>query len=310
MPRPVRFVVRIHQSGMSFPDLLPVWREADRLGYDGVSLYDLVAAPCLECWTLLATLAAATHQVRPIPLVLANTYRHPAVLAKMATTLDLVSGGRLIMGLGAGGDPRDHRASGLPWEPVARRVARLEDAVCLMRFLWSGQAGPFTSRYYGTVEGPGLPRPTRAQGPPVIVGGHGRRHLLRAVARVADISNIGFDLSVSQWEDTKALLARYAAEAGRQIDSIALGHNATVIIGQEPAAIRAGVSRYAGMRRLTAEAAQQRLTNAVVGDPEHCLARLREYRTAGITWFFLLFPDLPRLDSLQLFARTVLPAFR
>src|SRR5918994_267837 len=121
---PVHCAVRVHQAGMSFSELLAVWREADRLGYDGASLYDLITAQALECWTTLTALTMATRRVRAIPLVLAAGYRHPALLAKMAATLDDISGGRLILGLGAGGGRDDHERSGLPWHRLAARVGR------------------------------------------------------------------------------------------------------------------------------------------------------------------------------------------
>src|SRR5690242_709303 len=109
--RNISFFVRVHQTNMTYPQLLTIWKAADRLGYDGASLYDLLAVPCLECWTVLTALTMATQRLLTIPLVLANAYRHPAVLAKMAATLDVVSGGRLILGLGAGGSQQDHVAS-------------------------------------------------------------------------------------------------------------------------------------------------------------------------------------------------------
>src|SRR5436189_6100899 len=96
MGRNICFFVRVHQTNMTYQQLLTIWEAADRLGYDGASLYDLLAVPCLECWTALTALTIATQRLYGIPLVLAQTYRHPALLAKMVATLDVVSGGRLI----------------------------------------------------------------------------------------------------------------------------------------------------------------------------------------------------------------------
>src|SRR5215467_9675171 len=141
----ILFFVRVHQTRMTYQHLLTIWQAADSLGYDGASLYDLLAAPCLECWTTLTMLTMATHRIRAIPMVLSYTYRHPAVLAKMAATLDVVSGGRLVLGLGAGGSRRDHEASGIPWQPLQERLRQLEEGIQLLRSLWSGQKGPFKS---------------------------------------------------------------------------------------------------------------------------------------------------------------------
>ncbi len=306
----IRFFVRVHQTNMSYQHLLTIWQAADRLGYDGASLYDLLAVPCLECWTTLATLIIATQRLRALPMVLAYPYRHPAVLAKMAATLDVVSGGRLVLGLGAGGSQQDHKASGLAWWPMQERVARLEDGIHLIRFLWSGQEGPFSSRYYGTVSGPGYPWPVQHPGPPILVGGHGEQYVLRTVARVADLCNIGFDLSPVQWQRYKELLERYASEAGRDSASIGLTHNATVILSRDPGSLHTRVEHYAQAHGYSAAYTQQRLTHALLGTPEQCVARLHEYIALGIHHFFLVFPDLPDLTSLELFAHTVLPTFR
>jgi alkanesulfonate monooxygenase SsuD/methylene tetrahydromethanopterin reductase-like flavin-dependent oxidoreductase (luciferase family) len=308
--QPIHFIVRVHQAHMAYEHLLAIWQAADDLGYDGASLYDLLAAPCLECWTTLTMLTMATRRLLAIPLVLSYTYRHPAVLAKMTATLDVVSGGRLVLGLGAGGSRHDHQAAGIPWQSLQERLARLEEGIQLLRFLWSGQEGSFKSCFYGTVEGSGFPLPTQSGGPPILVGGHGERHVLRTVARVADLCNISFDLSPVQWQHYKATLERAAFEEGRTPAAIGLTHNATVILGSSTTMIQTQIERYAQMQNLHIEAAEQRLAHALVGTPEQCVARLQAYVTLGIRTFFLLFPDLPDLTTLTIFAAEVLPAFR
>lgn len=308
MQQPINFYVRVHQANLSYGELLTIWQAADALGYHGASLYDLLAAPCLECWTTLATLTAATRRLRAIPMVLAFPYRLPALLAKMAATLDVVSDGRLIVGVGAGGSRQDHEASGIPWRPLQERVDRLEDGIDVMRFLWSGQTGTFTSRYYGTISGPGFPRP--AQQPPLLIGGHGERYVLPLVARKADLCNIGFDVTPAAWERYARILERSAHDAGRDPKAIGLTHNATVLVGRNPAAVHALVDALAQKRGVSVDETERRLASALVGTPEQCIARLRTYIDVGIHTFFLLFSDMPSLASLELFAQEVLPAFR
>ena len=306
----INFFIRVHQTNMTYQQLLAIWQEADRLGYDGASLYDLLAAPCLESWTVLSALTMATQHLRAIPMVLAYPYRHPAVLAKMAATLDVISGGRLVLGLGAGGSQLDHTSSGIPWWPIQERLARLEDGVNLIRFLWSGQEGQYTSRYHGTVVGPAYPLPIQRPGPPILIGGHGEQYVLRTVVRVAELCNIGFDLSTVQWERYKEMLSHYAAKEDLEAAAVDLTHNATVILGHDPAVIRNGIEHYASSRGCSVTNAWQRLEHALVGTPEQCVARLQAYVALGIRHFFLLFPDLPDVTSLKLFAHTVLPVFR
>ena len=125
----VKFGVRVHHGGYSYGDLRRIWTTADRLGYHSASLYDLLSIPALECWTTMAALAAETRQIRFLPLVLANLYRDPGLLAKMGATLDVLSDGRLELGIGAGGDGPDHRAYGLPFPSARQRVEMLEEAI-------------------------------------------------------------------------------------------------------------------------------------------------------------------------------------
>lgn len=295
---------------MSFAQLQAIWQEAERLGYDGATLFDVLSAPALEPWTALSALTATTERLIAIPLVLSNTYRHPALLAKMAASLDQLSGGRLVLGIGAGGGRSDHQAFSIPWRKIEERAARLEDAIRIMRFLWSGADDALESKYYGTITGPGRPAPAQLGGPAVLVGGHGERHLLRSVARVGDLSNMEIDLDPKTWERRKRLLGRYCDEEGRDPSALGFTHNATVIIGETDLDVQAGVERYIDAHGLSLGEARQRLAHAVVGKPEECTERLRDYRARGMSWLFLLFPDLPDLRSLQLFGERVLPAFQ
>ena len=115
----VKFGVRIHQRNYTFESLKRIWQEADRLGYHSATLFDLLNGPLLECWTTLSALAAVTERIRLTPIVLANTYRPPALLAKMASTLDVISGGRLELGIGAGGAGETIRPRDIPFRPLA-----------------------------------------------------------------------------------------------------------------------------------------------------------------------------------------------
>src|SRR5262245_46138214 len=134
-PRPIiaglvtRFCVRVHHAGFGFPDLLRLARAAERVGFDGLSLYDVLNPRASEVWTTLTALALATRKLVLMPLVLDVGYRHPSLLAKMAASLDQLSGGgRLILGIGYGGNPVDHVSYGFGWTPaVTERVERLEE---------------------------------------------------------------------------------------------------------------------------------------------------------------------------------------
>jgi alkanesulfonate monooxygenase SsuD/methylene tetrahydromethanopterin reductase-like flavin-dependent oxidoreductase (luciferase family) len=302
----MRFVVRIHQHGWTYPELETVWRESERLGYDGASLYDVLGDSGPECWTALTALTAVTQKLVAVPMVLANPYRHPAVVGKMAATLDALSRGRVILGLGAGGSATDAAAFGVGWPPARERIAALGEAVEIMRILWRG-GGSFGGRWYQLHDAPGYPGTARPGGPPVLIGGHGP-HLLRAAARHADLCNVGFDLPVDSWQALGPLLAGYLGEAGRSRESLGLTHNATVLLGADEADVARQVSAWAGRRGLTEEAARGRLGHSLTGTPGQVRERLRALAAAGVGWVFLLFDDLPRLAGLRAFAEAVMPA--
>lgn len=305
----MRFAVRIHQGGWTYAQLETVWQESDRLGYDGASLYDVLGAPGPECWTALTALTKASRRLIAVPLVLAGPYRHPAVLAKMAATLDELSGGRVIVGLGAGGSAADAAAFGVPWPPAGPRIAALGEAVEVMRVLWRG-GGSFAGRWYRLRDAPGYPGTTRPDGPLVLIGGHGPS-LLRVAARHADLCNVGFDQPAGDWQELAPRLAQHAREAGRRPDALGLVHNATVLLGADEADVARQLSRWAQRRGLTEDAARSMLRHALLGTPGQVCERLSALQAAGVSWVFLKFDGLPSsVAGLRSFAQTVLPSLR
>lgn len=304
------FVVRLHQGGFDYSYLREVFRAADGLGYDGASLYDLLGIPTLECWTTLSSLAAETEQIRLIPMVLANIYRHPATLAKMAATLDVISDGRLVLGMGAGGGEGDHKAYGLPYPSTRERVAMLGEAAQVIRLLWSGERVSFEGEYYRLDDALCDPAPVQRPGPPILIGGSGERHLLRGAAQYADITNMRADVSIDEHEAKRRVLDAHCEAVGREPSEVALSHNAHVFIGEDEAAVERVLSEHAARHGVSAEQFRASLGNAIVGTPPQCVEQLRRYVDYGIGWFFLLFPEPVRVGDLELFAKEVLPAFR
>ena len=305
----MKFAVRVQQGGYSYDDLRKVWVEADRLGYYSASLYDLLNVPTLECWTTLSALAAETRRIRLVPLVLADLYRHPAVLARMAATLDVISGGRLELGIGAGGDEADHRASGLPFPSVPVRVAMLEEAVEVITRLWSGRPVSFEGHYYRLENAICDPVPLQKPRPPVLIGGHGERYLLGAVARHADIANMRFDMSMEDHRRAREVLDGHCREAGRDPSGTEVSHNANVLIADSEAELVTMLAQAAAGRDVTVAEYRESLGNAIVGTPDQCIAQLRGYVDAGITYFFLLFSHPIDIGRLRLFADRVMPEF-
>ena len=309
MNNEIKFSVRIHQGGYSYQTLRRIWMDADRLGYYSATLYDLLNIPTLECWTTLSALAAETSRIRLTPLVLANTYRPPAVFAKMASTLDVISNGRLEVGIGAGGGTVDHLASGLDFPSTAVRVRMLEESVELMQRLWTEEEVTFEGNYYTLSGARNLPGPVQKPHPPFLIGGHGERHLFRAVARYADICNVGFEMDLDEHRSSLDALGEHCRDAGRNLSEIEVSHNTRVVIAETETEFDRLISLSASASNMSPADYRASLSRAIAGTPDQCVEQIKRYVDNGIAYFFLLFPDPIPTESLELFATEVMPKF-
>lgn len=232
--KPLSFGIKTGQRYTTHDVLLDVWQEADSLPVfehawlsdHFLSLGSTPPGPYLESWTLLAALAARTRRLRIGVMVTDNTYRHPAVLAKMAATVDVVSHGRLNFGLGTGWSEQQHRAYGIPLPAPGERVRRLGEACELTRLLWSEPTVTFTGRYYQLHEAPCDPKPVQKPFPPFAIGGEGEQ-TLQVIARYADI----WDCSVATpdiYAQKRVLLERFCTAIGRDSATIAYSRHIPV----------------------------------------------------------------------------------
>jgi F420-dependent oxidoreductase-like protein len=193
----LRFGIKTAPQHTTYAAMLEVWRAADATpAFEHAWLFDHFApihsdvdGPCLEGWTLLAALAAQTNRIRIGQMVTGNTYRHPAVLAHMAATVDIVSNGRLDFGIGAGWNEYEHSSMGIPLYAPGERIRRLGEACELTKRLWTQHLTDFEGRYYQLKEARCEPKPVQKPYPPFVIGGGGEQLTLRVVARHADIWN-------------------------------------------------------------------------------------------------------------------------
>jgi F420-dependent oxidoreductase-like protein len=177
------------------------------------------AEPMLEGYTTLGYLAAQTENVRLSLLVTGTTYRHPGLLAKIVTTLDVLSHGRAMLGLGAAWYDREHAGLGVPFPPTAERFERLEETLRICRQMWSEDDGPFEGRHYRLAETVCVPPPVQRPHPPVLVGGGGERKTLRLVAQYADACNL-FPEGPDGVQHKLEVLRRHCEDVGRDYDEI------------------------------------------------------------------------------------------
>lgn len=203
-----------------YPVLRDFWIAADDLGFHSVANYDhfygLIddAGPTFEGWTSLAAMATVVSRARVSCMVTGVTYRNPAVLAKMAVTVDHVSGGRLDFGLGAGWHEPEHRGYGIEFPSAGTRVAMLDEALTIIKRLWTEERVSVDGRFYTLTDALCEPKPLQRPHPPIIIGGE-KPKMLRVVARHADEWNVPSHGDVDLWAKTSARLDDACGEVGR-----------------------------------------------------------------------------------------------
>lgn len=208
-----------------YPILERFWRDADELGFHGVYDYDHfyglahTADTVLEGWTTLAAMAAVTSRARIGCLVSCVTFRNPALLAKMAVTVDHISGGRLDFGIGAGWHEPEHHGYGIDYPSPGTRVAMLDEALTVIRRLWTEESVTVAGRFYTLNDALGEPKPVQRPHPPIVIGGSGPK-MLRVIARHADEWNMPVDGDADEWAAVSARLDDACAEVGRDPSEI------------------------------------------------------------------------------------------
>lgn len=215
------FGIKTAQHRTTYEDMLRVWREADGIpSIEHAWLFDHFmplsgdfSLPCPEGWTLLAAFAALTKRLRLGLTVTSNTYRHPAVLANMAATVDIISGGRLDFGIGAGIHEIEHNAYGIPLFSPGERIRRLDEACEVIKRMWTERAPSFEGVYYQIRDAYCEPKPVQKPYPPFVIGGSGDK-LLRIVAQYAAIWNF-FGSDVETFLERSARLESSCADIGR-----------------------------------------------------------------------------------------------
>jgi F420-dependent oxidoreductase-like protein len=217
--------LKVAQMGGTYAEIRDAWLEADRLGFDTAWAHDHLlnqndhARSEDEGWTILTALLVETRRIRGGLMVTANTFRHPALLAKIATTVDVVSGGRVEVGLGAGWMEDEHRQYGLPLPPLGERMRRLEEACRILKALWTEPRATVEGAYYQVREAVHEPKPVQRPHPPLVIGTSGERIGLRIVARHAQEWNMSKG-TPEEFGRLSALLDGYCREAGRAPDAV------------------------------------------------------------------------------------------
>jgi F420-dependent oxidoreductase-like protein len=282
----------LHLPNYTFPDTPPERifdhiveqaRAAEAAGFRLVTVMDhlnqipgigVQTDEMLEGWSVLAALARETRTVRLGTLVSGVTYRNPALLAKTATTLDVLSGGRAVFGLGAAWFEAEHVGFGFDFPPIRERMDRLDEALTIVRAMFADERPAFHGRFYEVEGAINVPRPVQAGGPPILVGGGGEQRTLRIAATHADMTH-WFPLGLDALRRKSDVLAGYCEAIGRDPATIERTMASPVIVVATEAEARAVSERIPAERRGDESA----------GTPEQAAEALRPYLDAGFTGF-------------------------
>ncbi|MEE9198221.1 MAG: LLM class F420-dependent oxidoreductase, partial [Dehalococcoidia bacterium] len=271
----------------------------ESLGYESLwrsdhltSLEGEAGREALEIWVSLSTLATRTSRIRFGPMVSPITFRHPSIVAKMAASIDRLSGGRLELGLGAGWHRGEHQAFGIPFPPLAVRFEMLEEGLQVIRALWAEDNVSFDGVHYRLEDVTCYPRPLQTPRPPIIIGGNGERRTLPLVATYADEWN-GLSLDPPSYRAKREVLRARCEEIGRDPASVKCSWMGSILIGRDESELRARLERILGVltskREVTPTSTRGSLVERgwLAGTPSQVIEQMQRMEEAGAQRFML-----------------------
>jgi F420-dependent oxidoreductase-like protein len=303
-------LVSVEGAEAKWATTVEITRLAEELGFDSIWVYDHfhtipqpIPEAVFECWTTMAALSQVTSRIRLGQMVGCAPYRNPGLLAKIAATVDVVSGGRLDWGIGAGWYEHEFDGYGYDFPPAKVRIGMLRETVEIVTSLWSQERTTYEGRYFRLDGALCDPKPLQRPRPPVWIGGGGEQLTLRVVARLADKSNFGGN--AEQWAHKAEVLKGHCKDVGRDYDEIDKTWSPEVFIRETEAEVEE-----AGTRSVWGEPAENWRRGNLVGTPEQVCEKIRQYVEMGCTGFVPWCSDYPSAQTLRLFAEKVVPEFR
>jgi len=308
----------LHLPSYTFPDTPPERlfdrtvqqaQAAEAAGFSLVTVMDHLyqiggvgsaTEPMLEGWSVLNALARETTKVRLATLVTGVTYRNPALLAKMVTTLDVISAGRAILGIGAAWNDDEHNGYGFEFPPLRERFDRLEDAVQICRAMFTQESPTFTGTHHRVDAVLNFPRPVRPGGPPILIGGSGERRTIPLVARYADACNFFGDVETIRHK--VAVLEEACERIGRDPGEITKTRLGPLNIAATQAEAERNARRVAEVRNLDPERIRG---SFITGDPDSVLEQVDAFLEAGLDGMLISLPDAHDLEPIELVGRTL-----
>ncbi len=289
-------------SRLSWEQIRAQTKESEKLGFHSMWFADhlVLRGPRLEGWTLLSALAPVTERIRLGPLVLCNSFRNPALLAKMAATLDVISGGRLEFGIGAGWHETEYRAYGYEFPKGRIRIRQLEEGVRIIRLMWTEEHPTYEGKYFSIEDAYCEPRPVQKPHPPITIGGGGERFTLRVVAKYADRCN--FIGSLESCQRKLEALKAHCSTTGRNYDEVEKSLFSYIHLGADEHSLKKDMKRIYDMSRLPQRFEDWYRGNResmITGTPEACIERIKQFGDAGFTLVILRFYETPSVERIR-----------
>jgi F420-dependent oxidoreductase-like protein len=286
----------------AYETMTRVAQTADEVGFASAWLVDhfhTIPLPSqevtFECWMSTAALARDTSNIRIGQMVTCNSYRHPALLAKMASTVDVLSHGRLNFGIGAGWYEHEYRAYGYEYPDAPERLRQLREAVQVIRAMWTQEEATFEGKYYQVRGAINQPKGVQQPHIPLLIGGDGEKVTLKLVAQYADACNVGDDPATVKQK--LAVLKQHCETVGRDYESIHRTSSTLCLLADSdeqalallPAELKARLG--------------ESVKTALIGGPETLRQRLAAYAAAGVQELLMRFVDGTNLEALRRFAK-------
>jgi F420-dependent oxidoreductase-like protein len=315
MNKQITIGVHIVQEHMDFSQVRGICKTVEDLGFDSVTLMDHFRpyyppknGNLLESWTTLSALATETRKAKIGTLVTCASYRNPALLAKIAACLDHISGGRLKFGIGAGWFKEEFEEYGINFRKPKERIERLEEAIQIVKKMWTEEETSFNGRYYRIDRAVCNPKPVQKPHPPIIVGGSGEKFTLKVVAKLADGWNSPG--SLERYANKCEVLKKHCQEVSRDFGEIRLSWSTWVILSSDP-------KKIAGFKPSYIKNLNDFIDAYLIGTPDQCVEKIQRFINLGVTDFELVFPDtfpvyegvsrIPSLETIRSFAELILP---
>ncbi len=308
------------QLGYDYESALNIALEAEKLGYESFWCSDHLFLNnksenqnCMDAWSLLAALAAATRKIRFGTLVTCNSYRHPALLAKMVATIDMISNGRLWFGYGAGWKESEYSAYGYPFPKIQDRMDMMEEALQIIKLLWTEPSPSYSGKHYSIKNAFSAPKPVQKPHPPILIGGDGEKRTLRAVAKYADYCNLFLKADFDRKLD---VLKEHCNDVGRNYDDIgkslfAQGWPGVFVTDSQEELeqhLKWRSDNLGASREEVLEKARSNAPGSWVGYPEEVLERFEYLISLGFDFFQVMFPGIgvEFLDAQKKFTHLVM----